>query len=173
MLFATTSFVPLAKSIALASGLQDLRMIVVDHPLGGISEEGLDRRIEAAYEQLVTVLEQSLGAAAPLVTDEAADTAGEMTETTDDSAKAIVTDVDATLEELRSSLATDGAGLHVGPAGAGGIEVKLTFTDQTCMDCVIPPPILQSIIIDTLRRSGFDKPVTVVDPRLGPTEPSC
>jgi len=160
VLFATTSFVGLARSIALASGLQDLRMVVVDHPLGGIGEQALEDRIEAASEQLVAVLNESPGAASPPTADQPSGSAGAPD-------TGLSTGVDAALEELRSTLANDGAGLHVGQGADGGVAVELTFTDETCMDCVIPPPILESIIMDTLQREGFEQAVEVVDPRSG------
>jgi Fe-S cluster biogenesis protein NfuA len=161
VLFATTSFVPLARSIALANGLQDLRMVVVDHPLGGIGESALEGRIDAAFEQLVAVLEESSEQATPASDDGTPQAAGEAPDGD------LAESVRATLEELRSSLANDGAGLQVVPASDGGIAVELTFTDQACMDCVVPPAILKSIILDTLQRTGLKQGVTVLDPRSG------
>ena len=158
-------------------------MVIVDHPLGGISDDDLRQRIDAAYDQTVELLAEA--------DDAVVDVAAANVEDVDvDADVALPTDtavaeneaqtpdeapfrgrisphagVDAALDELRQALANDGAGLRVRKADDAGITVELTFTDETCMDCVIPPHILQPIITDTLESNGFEQKVSVVDPR--------
>ena len=138
-------FEPLAKSIVLASGLQDLRMVMVDHPLGGIGEQELQQRIDTAHEQVVAILGESWHLPPEPTNGDA--------------------DVDAALSGLRAAFANDGAGLLVLHVDEQRIVVKVTFTSETCMECVMPPPALQTVIADTLDRCGFEQNVTVVDSR--------
>lgn len=131
-------------------------MVVVDHPLGGISEDQLAQRIDVAYEQVVRLLQEAVDEDAPA--PPSAD--GAMAE-----ASSHTDAVEGALDELRQALANDGAGLQVERADEEQITVALTFADETCMDCVVPPPILRSIIADAMQRGGFGQDVTVVDPR--------
>lgn len=182
ILFGSTAFVPLARSIAQTSGLTDLRMVIVDHPLGGISEDDLAQRIDDAYDQIVELLGESGedtadAAAAPNAATNGSSANGASPNgstaapATEAAASTVTTatpadpGVDEALDELRSALASDGAGLRVANADDDEIAVELTFTDETCMDCVIPPPILESIITDALQRNGYTQAVSVNDPR--------
>ncbi len=189
ILFASTAFLPLARSIVQTSGLEDLRIVIIDHPLGGISEDDLAARIDAAYEQAVSLLEEageaapdgsSSGPAPTAVTSGSTNGSTNGSAATRDADAPAVPDasdappaaaggvddgVNAALDELRQALANDGAGLAVARASDDEIAVELTFTDETCMDCVIPPPTLEAIITDALQRSGYEQPVSVLDPR--------
>lgn len=163
-------------------------MVIVDHPLGGISDADLAQRIDAAYEQTVALLE-SAGTDVSAQPGTSSDGSGNGSANgSSNGSRSGVTGtvpaaepvgqssaghdavpdpgVDAALEELRSALASDGAGLAVASADDQNIAVELTFTDETCMDCIIPPPTLEAIISDTLKRSGYEQAISVSDPRI-------
>lgn len=53
MVIATEKFAELARQSAARSGLEDARIVVVAHPVGGVSREELGRRADAATEDVV------------------------------------------------------------------------------------------------------------------------
>ena len=53
---ATTSFQTLAAGVAETLGMPDLRIVAVDHPLGGIDEAGVIARADAAVEPALRLL---------------------------------------------------------------------------------------------------------------------
>lgn len=58
----TEAFVPLVQAQARARGAHP-KMLVIKHPVGGLSPEELTERIEAAYAALVEALERPTGTA--------------------------------------------------------------------------------------------------------------
>lgn len=48
----TTSFVSLAEAQVRARHLPDLALVVVDHPVGGLTETELDNRVDQALAQM-------------------------------------------------------------------------------------------------------------------------
>ena len=63
LLFCTTPFTPMAKAITAGKGVSELRILEMDHPLGGLSEEELDPRFEQVIGQVFSYLDG--GAKAP------------------------------------------------------------------------------------------------------------
>jgi hypothetical protein len=55
VLLTTTIFEVLAVHEAKRAGMPDVRMVVIDHPLGVISADELRRRIETATELVVAL----------------------------------------------------------------------------------------------------------------------
>ena len=53
---ATTSFEALAAGVAETLGVPDLRIVAVDHPLGGIDEASVIARADAAVEPTLRLL---------------------------------------------------------------------------------------------------------------------
>ncbi len=53
---ATTSFEALAAGVAETLGVPDLRIVAVDHPLGGIDEASVIVRADAAVEPTLRLL---------------------------------------------------------------------------------------------------------------------
>ena len=53
---ATTSFEALAAAVAETLGVPDLRIVAVDHPLGGIDEAAVMVRADAAVEPTLRLL---------------------------------------------------------------------------------------------------------------------
>ena len=56
MLVATTAFVALASEVAVTLGMPDVRIVTVEHPLGGASEAAVIDRADAAVEQALRLL---------------------------------------------------------------------------------------------------------------------
>ena len=56
MLVATTAFEALAAEVAATLGLPDVRIVAVDHPLGGADETTVIDRADAAVEQTLRLL---------------------------------------------------------------------------------------------------------------------
>ena len=54
VLVVSTTFKPLAKSIVATLGLPDVRMLVLEHPVGGLQPAAVVSRVEAAYPVLRT-----------------------------------------------------------------------------------------------------------------------
>ncbi len=52
----TTRFVDLTARVATTIGLPDCRIVVVDHPLGGIEDAAVDGRADAIVERIVALL---------------------------------------------------------------------------------------------------------------------
>lgn len=69
------------------------------------------------------------------------------------------------LVELREGLSNDGADLVLERADDDEVVVRLVFTDETCMDCIVAPPMLKMLVADNLESKGVTAPVTLVDPR--------
>lgn len=53
---ATSSFEALAAGVAETLGVPDLRIVAVDHPLGGIDEAAVIDRADAAVEPTLRLL---------------------------------------------------------------------------------------------------------------------
>lgn len=56
MVVATTEFEALARRSAEQNGLAEPRIVAVPHPIGGVAAETLERRADAALEDIVARL---------------------------------------------------------------------------------------------------------------------
>ncbi len=56
VLVVSTAFKPLAKSIVATLGMPNLRMLVLEHPVGGLQPAAVASRVEAAYPAFRTRL---------------------------------------------------------------------------------------------------------------------
>ena len=76
--------------------------------------------------------------------------------------------VTAAIAELAPMLQADGADLtlvEANPATAR-IEVRLSLTDATCAECVLPGPLLEQVISDAIsRRVPGEFELVLRDPR--------
>jgi hypothetical protein len=63
VLVVSTTFRPLAKSIVATLGMPDVRMLVLQHPVGGLPPADVDGRVDAAYPALRTRIRVSDGRA--------------------------------------------------------------------------------------------------------------
>ncbi|ODU04266.1 MAG: hypothetical protein ABS81_10985 [Pseudonocardia sp. SCN 72-86] len=57
LLFCTTPFTPMAKAITEGKGLPDLRIIEMDHPLGGLTDPEITERFEQVIDTVFRHLE--------------------------------------------------------------------------------------------------------------------
>jgi hypothetical protein len=56
VVFTTTLFEALTRQVAASFGLPDARIVVVDHPLGGTDAATIERRADAAVDEVLTLL---------------------------------------------------------------------------------------------------------------------
>ena len=61
MVVATSEFAGLARSEAAAQGLADARIAVVPHPIGGVSDDVLLQRADAAVGAIVALFSGDAG----------------------------------------------------------------------------------------------------------------
>jgi hypothetical protein len=58
MVICSTPFIGLAKSQARINGVPDLQIVRIDHPLGGLDEQAVRGRFDAAIAQIVAAIEE-------------------------------------------------------------------------------------------------------------------
>ena len=74
--------------------------------------------------------------------------------------------VDSALAGLREGFQADGADLQVVSAEAGVARIRLVVTEATCLECIVPNPILQQVIEASVRQAWPEvHRVEVEDPR--------
>jgi hypothetical protein len=59
VLIATHEFASLARAAARSQGLPDVRIAAVAHPIGGVSDEALRSRADAAVDAVLGLLSRS------------------------------------------------------------------------------------------------------------------
>ena len=74
-------------------------------------------------------------------------------------------EVEAILNELRPDFHKNGADLVVEELSDYDLTLKLIFTDDACMDCAVPGPMIERGIEKYLRQQAIHLEVTVIDPR--------
>lgn len=150
VLLTTTKFRPVVAALAHDTGLSDIRVVVVDHPIGGVDRETLRTRGEAASERLVELFT----GARPFPNVAIDHVAG--TEAT--AARA--------LAELRALVAPDGADLELLALddAAGTVRLRLLLPDAEGVGCVMPRAALEQAAVARLALHGFTT-VVIDDPR--------
>ncbi len=143
VLLTTTKFRPVVAALAAATGLPEIRTLVVDHPIGGVDRATLHDRADAACDELVARFTTATFASA----------------TRSDSEQ------DA-LDELRALVAADGADFETVEfdGAAGTIRLRLLIPDAHCAECVMPRDALESVAATRLARHGVHT-VVIDDPR--------
>jgi hypothetical protein len=146
VLVTTTRFRPVAAALAAATGLPDLRTLVVDHPIGGVDRAALHRRADAACDALVALF---TGAAAPAALAPDGSSGRERA-----------------LDELRALVASDGADLTATRFDdvSGVLHLRLLIPDARCAECVMPRAALESVAAARLAAAGV-RGVVIDDPR--------
>jgi hypothetical protein len=149
VLVTTTRFRPVAAALAAATGLPELRTLVVDHPIGGVDREALHRRADAACDALVALF---TGGAAPAAAPTAEPRGAERA-----------------LDELRALVASDGADLTMldFDGASGVLHLRLVIPDAHCAECVMPRAALESVATARLAATGV-RTVVIDDPREAP-----
>ena len=61
MVIATDAFAALAREAARSQGLPDARIATVAHPIGGVNDEGLRGRADAAVDAVLGLLSGEAG----------------------------------------------------------------------------------------------------------------
>ncbi len=149
VLLTTTRFQPVVAALAEATGLPEIRTLVVDHPIGGVDRETLHRRADGAGEELAerfTSSTPSVSAGRPPA--------------------AAPTSAERALVDLRALVASDGADFElIGfDARAEVLRVRLVIPDAQCAECVMPRAALESVATARLAGNGLRR-VVIDDPR--------
>lgn len=66
------------------------------------------------------------------------------------------TSVDDALASFREMMATDGYLLTWTPAGPDKVVVKIAATEGACEDCLVPLPVMTSIMAKALDATDFE-----------------
>jgi len=143
VLLTTTRFRPVVTALAAATGLPDIRTLVVDHPIGGVDRGTLHERADAACDDLIAQF--TGGAPATVITPAAPSDA---------------------LDELRTLVAADGADFEAieFDRAAGTMRLRLLIPDAHCAECIMPRAALESVAASRLARHGVHT-VVIDDPR--------
>lgn len=64
--------------------------------------------------------------------------------------------VDEALASFREMMATDGYLLTWSDAGADKVVVKIDATEGACEDCLVPLPVMTSIMAKALDPTGYE-----------------
>jgi hypothetical protein len=147
VLVTTTRFRPVVGALAAATGLADIRALVVEHPIGGVDRDTLHGRADRAYDELLALLTASdvaSNAAPPTSTSTALELVG----------------------ELRTLVAADGADFEMVRCDADGavLHLRLLIPDAHCAECVMPRATLESVATARLAPHGV-RAVVIDDPR--------
>jgi len=68
-------------------------------------------------------------------------------------------------EEELTAMLDDGIGVELADIEAGVYELRLSFADSACADCLVPEPTLIAIATDALERRGAPvRAMTVLRP---------
>jgi hypothetical protein len=149
VLLTTTKFRPVVAALAAATGLPDIRTLVVDHPIGGVDRETLHRRADCASDALAaqfTTVAPTVPAPPPSV--------------------AVPAHAERALAELRTLVASDGADFETisFDAATGSLHLRLLIPDAHCAECVMPRAALESIATTRFATHGL-RTIVIDDPR--------
>lgn len=80
-------------------------------------------------------------------------------------------DISEAIAPLAEALNADGAELHVSAVEGSTVEFRLSVTDATCAECVMPRETLEELLLDAIVAAGHpvDR-VRLDDPRVGATQ---
>ena len=67
-----------------------------------------------------------------------------------------MTDVDTALKEFRDLLGADGYLLRWEPGDDERIIVTIDATDDACVECLVPLPVMKAIMAAALEPTAFD-----------------
>lgn len=74
--------------------------------------------------------------------------------------------VEDVLNQYRPALEADGVGLEILNLEAEEIKLKLTFQENSCMDCVLPKETLEMMLAKSIENvTGMKVHVELEDPR--------
>jgi Fe-S cluster biogenesis protein NfuA len=79
-----------------------------------------------------------------------------------------VEEVEEALAPLQQAFVADGANLTVRTVSDGTATIELITDENTCMECIVPPPTLVAILSKALvGKVPSVSEVSVIDPRAG------
>jgi Fe-S cluster biogenesis protein NfuA len=74
--------------------------------------------------------------------------------------------IEAVVEDLRPSLQANGGDLVFERYEEGIVHLRLELTDEACLDCILPKPILEQVVTQAAReREPGVLGAELVDPR--------
>jgi hypothetical protein len=148
-LVTTTRFRPVVATLAAATGLPDIRTLVIEHPIGGVDRETLYRRADAACDALVALFTTPPGG-----------------KSAEREPSEIPAHANQALDELRALVASDGADFETlsFDTSAGVLHMRLVIPDAGCAECVMPRPALELAATARLAEHGV-RAVVIDDPR--------
>jgi hypothetical protein len=150
----TDPFIPAAQAITELDGLPDYGYVAIPHPVTSLSVEQLaERAREVAWQVEAILLGTDRSSAGPQEHEGAL--------TGDDVAEV--------LHPYRLGLQSDGADLIVDAVTGDDVQARLTFSDETCMECVMPSDTVRTVLAALLTKHyGRAVTVTLEDPRDAP-----
>ncbi len=70
--------------------------------------------------------------------------------------------VEQALAPLRPAFEADGARMEVGTVEKGTVTVSLFINEETCRECLLPPPQLEILFRQALAENGMSCDVRVI-----------
>jgi hypothetical protein len=152
----TEPFIPAAEVITDLDGLPDYGYVAIPHPVTSLSLEQLAARAREVARHVEAIL---------LGTDRAP--VGPQSE----NGPLTGDDVAEVLHPYRLGLQSDGADLLVDAVSGDDVHARLTFSDETCMECVMPSGTVREVLAGLLSTHyGRAVGVTLEDPRDAPDD---
>jgi len=59
--------------------------------------------------------------------------------------------IDRALDDLRTGLLLDGIELRLLRVADGVVEIAMRFSSDACADCIVPRPVLEQILLNSVR----------------------
>lgn len=79
-------------------------------------------------------------------------------------------DTSEAIAPLAEALDADGAALHLSAIEGSTVALRLSVTDATCAECVMPREALEELLLDAIVFAGHPvNRVRLEDPRVGTT----
>jgi hypothetical protein len=77
------------------------------------------------------------------------------------------TTFDDALDDVRAFVTGDGADIRLVERddAHGRVTLRLDLSGVDCLECVIPPAMLSSLIVERFRKAGSTMEIVVEDPR--------
>ncbi len=174
----TTVFTNSAEAHALAFGRPDYISAYIRHPIASINPAEVIERAEEVGARVANLfLGEDLASQRKTITQDPVEKAPpkpkfvlvkppkleKLVEKPDSANPAPVLEA---LEMLRGGLQADGADLQLVGVQGGEVRVALVVTPETCLECIVPGPVLHKVIETSLRRAWPEmRSLQLEDPR--------
>ena len=144
VLIATSKFRLLAEQVAASLDAPDLRMLVVDHPLGGTPESTVVAWADGAVDDAIRLLLGTAEAPAP-------GEAGASAATEPAGGEGTLGAVEAAVAEIRALVEADGGDVELVTADRSTVRLRLILETAACRECVMPRAHLEQVALDRMR----------------------